>query len=92
MTEIQWESPPPRGRGRPIVDWDTIAAALKTDPERRWVRAGAYVSRASAATMARLINTGKIAALARVGTFEATSRTVDGEFRVYVRYTGEATP
>lgn len=90
MTGIQWQNPPSRGHlNRANLDWDTIAVALRDDPERRWAMVGTYGSPGSAATMARLVKRGGVAALARVGRYEACSRTVDAEFCLYVRYLGE---
>lgn len=70
------------------IDWQHVGATLRERPNE-WARIGSYPSRSSAATIAYQINHGKKhARLFAYGRFEAKSRTVDGECRVYVRYVG----
>lgn len=84
---IRWEDPPDRWGRR--NDWAAIGAALVSRP-RRWAHVLTAVNGQTAAQMARHIGAGKYSALAPLGRFEAKSRTVDGEPRVYARYIGEA--
>ena len=89
--EIVWEAPPPsrqgQGGGRPSR-MDPLAAALRTRPGE-W--ALAYQCEASNVASRRMygITRGIAASFRPAGAFEATSRKVDGEYRVYARYVGE---
>lgn len=92
---IIWEDPPPRPvnrlggcpPGRSRRDWYAIGAHLRDKPGE-WARVTTAPSKTSASSIAGYINQGRNAVL-RAG-FEATSRTVDDEYRVYVRYVGGA--
>ncbi|MGW7435673.1 hypothetical protein [Streptomyces sp. NPDC054849] len=64
-----------------------IADQLRTRPGQ-WAHIDSKGTRASAASTAYLVNNGRLGAYAPAGTFEAKSRTVDGEYRVYARYIG----
>ncbi|TXS35089.1 hypothetical protein [Streptomyces sp. t39] len=65
------------------------AEAVRARPGE-WARIGCYGSRDAAASVAWQIRKGVRSAWRPVGAFQAVSRTVGGEFRVYVRYVGEA--
>ena len=92
---IRFEDPPPPARGctkgprppRPTAR--DIAAALRENPQR-WAlvreggrERGAYDAARSTATV---ITRGRIAAFQPTGDFEAVTRTVAGQVRVYARY------
>ncbi|MFB7832057.1 hypothetical protein [Streptomyces sp. NPDC056056] len=66
-----------------------IAEQLRARP-KEWAHILTYASRSSAASVALQINKGTRRAWGPAGSFEARSRTVDGEYRVYARYTGAA--
>lgn len=86
-----WEEPPPiegvtpfpKGQGKHFG----IAKELMARP-KEWAMIGTYGSRPSAAAMAHLIRKGGVAAYP-AGQFEAISRTVNREYRLYARYVGE---
>ncbi|MFJ9644988.1 hypothetical protein [Streptomyces sp. NPDC101206] len=67
-----------------------IAAHLRHRPGE-WAHIDNKATRASAASTAYLIRTGGLRAYTPTGHYEATSRTVDGEYRVYARYIGQPT-
>lgn len=92
---IRFEDPPPPARGatkgprvlRPSAR--DIAAALREHPDR-WAlvregirERGAYDAARSAAAG---ITGGRVAAFQPAGDFEAVTRTVAGQVRVYARY------
>lgn len=81
---LRWEDPPPRG-ATDRYDWDTIADQLTGQPGR-WARVAVAPNASTAAQMARRIRDGLYDPLP--AGFEATSRTVEGEARVYARYVG----
>lgn len=88
---ITWEDPPPkveRGGGGGRHDWEGIGRSLSRRPGR-W----AFVARATSSGAAyNLVGQIKRKTLfglyVHSGQFEAVSRTVDGEYRVYARYLG----
>lgn len=90
MTEILWEEPPPRASNTPgrTTKWRKIAAELKANPGR-WAVVDTKANQHLSAQSAYLINRGQLAGLSP-GEFEAVSRLVDGEARVYARYVGGA--
>lgn len=63
-----------------------VAAAMRTRPGQ-WLLYGARPSTESARQMARSIRRGELDDFP-AGDFEANSRTICGEYRVYVRYVG----
>lgn len=89
---LTWEEPPPvegihffpKGKGKHF----DIAEELRAKPNE-WAMIGTYGSRPSAAAMAYLIRSGGSVAYP-FGDFEAVSRTVNNEYRLYVRYVGKA--
>lgn len=89
--EFVSEVPPRRGgdnkgRGGPKVRiFEVEAAELRTRPNC-WAILSRCETQLLAARIATKVRHGDIAAFRPAGTFEATSRTVDGEFRVYARY------
>jgi hypothetical protein len=82
---VQWEAPPPRRGGR-VHDWDAIAKELRARPGE-WALVAVCTNQTTAASTARYIRDGKYKPMS--AGFDATSRTVDGEARVYARYTGK---
>jgi len=93
MSAIRWEDPPPRSHGtryRPARnhDWPAVGKALACRPNR-WAVIAICDNVLLAGAMAHHIRTGKYRALAEFGAFEAVSRSVDGERRVYARWVGE---
>jgi hypothetical protein len=84
--DVEFNGPPP-GRGRHGQIAGTLVAR-----RGEWALIRRYGSAASAGSVARAIRTGRIAAYAPTGAFEATARTItEGdtvEHRVYARYIG----
>lgn len=68
--------------------WDEIAEELRSQPNR-WALVAVCPNSATAGSTARHIRNGHYNAMRELGPFEATSRTVDGEARVYARYVSE---
>jgi hypothetical protein len=88
VSVIRWENPPPRRKPDP-VDWAAVGEALYNRPGE-WAHVGSYGAAGTAGTVAYQISAGtKHSSLLAFGRFEAESRTVDGEHRVYARYVGE---
>lgn len=94
MSVIRWEDPP-ASKGMAVHDWPAIGAQLVAAPGK-WALVAVCANGATAGSTARHIRDGKYDPLAVLGLFEARSRTVGGEHRVYARYVGgagsEATP
>lgn len=89
MSELKFEPPPKRVR----VTWGRhadVASKLRAKPGE-WAPIGTYNSSQTAASIARQIKRAVLSAYMPAGSFEAVSRTVDGESRVYARYVGEKT-
>lgn len=80
---LAWEEPPVNRSST----WLEEASQLRACPGQWAVICIKPHSRAAVA-MASHISNGNLAAFRPAGTFEATSRTVDGEARVYARYVG----
>lgn len=90
MSDITFgELPGPAYRARNTRHADD-AVELREHPGQ-WGHVSTHATRGSAASIAHLISKGALTAYAPEGTYEATSRTVNGEFRVYARYVGEVT-
>ena len=88
MSVISWEEPPPDRRhatGKPSK-WLKIAQALREQPGQ-WAHVDTRPRPNIAAATANGINRGIYGGMP-VGDFEAVSRIVDGQARVYVRYIG----
>ncbi|MFE0101193.1 hypothetical protein [Streptomyces sp. NPDC059009] len=85
---LRFEEPPPRTWRQGRVDHRAAAAALRKRPGE-WAMVGTYASANAACGAAHRIKTGTYRAYVPTGTFEATTRTVDGEARLYVRYMGQ---
>lgn len=92
MSIIRLE-PPPRVRTEAYEPGDLPQTlSLLQDFPRRWAVIGEYeLARATAARMAAYqINVGRRPSLRpAVGAFEAATRTVDGEVRLYAQYVPE---
>ena len=84
---IRWEEPPRQTQG-PVHNWAAIAAALQARPGE-WALIAVCETRATAGTTAKYVRESFYEPL-KTGQYEAKSRTVDGEFRVYARYVGGA--
>lgn len=84
---VSWENPPGKG-GRREVDHNAVAAELKANAGA-WGKIGVYPTPSSSGSTANQIRTASLAAYRPAGSFEAMSRTADGEYRVYARYVGE---
>ena len=84
---LRWETPPPQTQG-PVHNWPAIAADLQQKPGE-WALIALCDTRATAGTTAKYVRESFYEPL-KTGVYEAKSRTVDGEFRVYARYMGGA--
>ncbi|MEU3851785.1 hypothetical protein [Streptomyces sp. NPDC029554] len=88
MSTLRFENPPADGRRNgSYPSAGEVAAALKARPGQ-WAVVRTVPARTTAATSAYNIRVAKSAAYAPAGSFEAVSRSVDGEYRVYARYVG----
>jgi hypothetical protein len=87
MPDIVWEDPPEgRGPETRLTKWAIIGAALRSRPGE-WALVEVKPSAAIASSVARNIRLGLVR-VGQPGEFDATSRNIDGEFRVYARYVG----
>lgn len=77
---------PPDGRANGVYDF---APALKERPGE-WALVATKGSTGAAGSMAANIRRGFASGCGPMGSFEAKSRHVDGEYRVYARYIGDA--
>lgn len=84
---LTWEEPPPARRRSHQVNHAEIARKLKARPGQ-WAVVSAYPNSRTSGATASAIRTGRVTAYLPVGEWEATSRTVGDEHRVYVRYLG----
>lgn len=92
MIVVRSEDPPPTARRQPSDSrsafWRAVAEQLREVPgkwalvcdESEWGYAGGIAG--------QIIN-GRLAAFRPAGTFAATTRTVDGKYRVYARFIGD---
>lgn len=87
MNDVRFEELPDR-QGRGPGKHAAIAEQLRTRPGE-WAVIATYAHSGTCGSMAQGIKRGLIRAYAPEGAFEAVSRTVDGEHRVYARYVGE---
>jgi hypothetical protein len=87
MTEILFETPPAqrRGTGQRTGKHFEAAEKLRARPGE-WGVVAICSTPSSSASLAYLIRRGGLAAYRPKGAFEAVSRTVDDERRVYARY------
>ena len=86
MTELKWEEPPPAARGP--LGYEETAQQLKAKPGQ-WAIVATFPRRSNAGTLSHNIRIGRTAAWQPAGDFEAVSRKVGEEVRVYARYLGE---
>lgn len=86
MTNIVWEDPQQTPRAPRTSKHDEFAAALRRRPGK-W----AVFAEATSNSTASAINKGKLTAFRPAGAYEATGRTVEGGFKVWVRYVGSRT-
>lgn len=87
MSELTFEEPPPAKRAHRNLG--KVADELREHPGL-WavVLALPVAERSHATSLARQIRHGLVSYWRPAGVFEAVSRTVDGEARVYARYLG----
>lgn len=86
MPDLNWGEPPPR-YGRTYHRHMLIAKRLRERKgEWAWL---VFNSARGAANAARVAEMGLSPAYEPAGDFEAMTRTVDGEFRMYVRFLGD---
>lgn len=86
---LVFEDPPEvRRKARPHGYHQEVAEELRTYAGE-WARVDSYSTPSSASSMAQSIRRANLAAYRPPGAFEATSRKVGNEFRVYARYVGE---
>ncbi|MFI7448167.1 hypothetical protein ACIBQX_11770 [Nonomuraea sp. NPDC049714] len=89
--EISFENPPARttnrGNGAPVLVWREVAAELTRRPGE-WARVAVLDCALAAGQYAVRVRNGSIEALAPFGQFDAVTRTVRGERRLYVRFLG----
>ncbi|MFJ5532382.1 hypothetical protein [Streptomyces sp. NPDC093261] len=84
--ELMYEDPPhARMPGSP--DYEAMAAELRRNPGR-WAVIKLAETQQSAATIAYAIRCGRYPAFRPAEQWDTRSRTVDGEFRVYARFSG----
>lgn len=86
MSVIRWEDPP-ASKGMAVHDWPAIGAQLVAAPGK-WALVAVCPNGATAGSTARHVRDGKYDSLRDLGVFEAKSRTVGGEYRVYARFVG----
>lgn len=86
MTIPRWEDPPTSRRRGPVHDWAAIGAFLKRAPGA-WAVVAVCDNGTLAGQTAKHVRSGKYGELG--AGFEAVSRLVDGEPRVYARYVGD---
>lgn len=84
---LTWEEPPAARRGSGQVSHADVARKLKARPGE-WAVVSTYSNSRTSGSIASAIRSGQSTAYLPVGDFEAVSRTVEGEHRVYARYTG----
>ncbi|AGP56839.1 hypothetical protein [Streptomyces rapamycinicus] len=80
---VDFIGPPPTGKS----EHNYIAEELRARPDE-WAVVQRKATTTRAASAAQAIRSGKLRAYAPPGSFEAKSRTVGGEHRVYARYLG----
>lgn len=80
--EITWETPPNTSIGRP-ARYVHILNTLRNRPNE-WARLEVPGLKTQS-SLATSINQGRIKGSEPAGSFEAVTRTVDGETRLYVR-------
>jgi hypothetical protein len=89
--EIAFEDPPARttsrGNGSPCLVWREVAAELTRRPGK-WAKVAVLDCALAAGQYAVRVRNGSIEALAEFGRFDAKSRTVKGERRLYVMFLG----
>lgn len=79
--DLIWEEPPVR------TNHFHIAATLRQNPGR-WARIDKSYRNAGARNIVCRANNGELSAYAPAGDYEATSRCVEGQYWVYIRYLG----
>lgn len=92
---LRWEDPPTAhsAAGKPkqprrTDKWRTVAAELRARPGE-WAVLLEAERFGNGGGIAGKIKAGDLAAFRPAGSFDATTRTVDGLYAVYARYIGE---
>lgn len=87
-TRLRFEEPPPKSnRPGKQTKHERIASKLIARPGE-WACIGTYSTAPSSNSIAHMIRHGKATAYQPAESFEAVSRLVNGEHRVYARYVG----
>ncbi len=91
--KLEWvEGPPPvtraGGKAKGGRTYVSESAQLIAKPGQWAILRRDFKSQDQAATLASYIRIGQLAAFSPSGAFEAVSRSVEGEYRVYARYVG----
>jgi hypothetical protein len=87
--EVAFEDPPRTssvGSGPPLA-WSEVASELTRRPGE-WARVAILNDAMAAGQYAVRVRNGSIEALAKIGKFDAVSRTVKGRRCLYVRFLG----
>lgn len=92
MDEIRFEELPPSHVGKGGHGQNKHAANARQLRARpgAWAVIGVYDKAGTAGSIAYAVKNGTMGPYRPAGTFEAASRKVDGEYRCYARYVGEA--
>lgn len=89
MSEIRFDGPPPAPKtGTSTATRHAKAADTLRDRVGEWAVIDVSDRAPIAHSMASAIRTARLRPYAPAGSFEAVSRKVDDEFRVYARYVG----
>lgn len=86
MDELVWEEPPRVSRGQSRAAFLDIAEKLRANPGV-WAMVAKFDRVGRAGSIAGHINRGRYEGIT-AGEFEAVSRSVEGEYRVYARFVG----
>lgn len=89
MARIKWEEPPGAKRGDgPRGKHFAIAAELRTRPGE-WAHIVSYANQRTAGSVAYGIRNGLQRAYEPAGAYDAVSRSLGEEYRIYARYVGD---
>lgn len=89
MSEIRFDGPPPAPKtGTSVGTRHAKTADVLRDRAGEWAVIDVSDRASVTHSMASAIRTARLRPYAPAGSFEAVSRKVDGEYRVYARYVG----